>query len=94
MDKFDDYFVSNCFYKNSCQFDFKEIGYKLGESDSSGNIVDANGIGLFGLISDECKLRMSYEEYLHITSPIYIGIVGCKYDDVQTPWGGKRIHKE
>ena len=46
------------------------------------------------MISDECKLRMSYDEYLNITSPIYIGVMGCKYDDVKAPFSSNRMHKE
>ena len=49
---------------------------------------------MFGLISDECKLRMSYEDYLEITSPIYASIVGCRYDDVKLAFSNNRVHKE
>ena len=51
-------------------------------------------MGLFGLISDECKMRMSFEQYLNITSPIYVSIVGCKYDDVKFTFSDSRVHKE
>lgn len=29
-----------------------------------------------------------------ITSQIYIGVVGCKADDVDIPFSSKRLHKE
>ena len=51
-------------------------------------------MGLFGLISDDCKLRMSNDIYNHITSKTYIGIFGCKYDDVKMPLSETRLHKE
>ena len=91
---FDKFFMDTCFYESKCSFDIKEIGYKLGEIDSQGNRVTENSIGLFGLISDECKLRMSYEEYLNITSPTYVSIVGCRYDDVKFTFSENRVHKE
>jgi hypothetical protein len=37
---------------------------------------------------------MSIEQYKSITSKIYIGLLGCKYDDVSLPFSKKRIHKE
>ena len=77
-----------------CTFDFKQIGYKLGDVDSEGRTVDENGIGLFGLISDECKLRIGHPDFLNITSPLYIGVMGCKYDDVRMAFSDKRLHKE
>ena len=86
--------METCFYESKCSFDIKEIGYKLGERDSKGDRVTENSMGLFGLISDECKLRMSREEYLDITSPIYVSIVGCKYDDVKFTFSKNRVHKE
>ena len=66
----------------------------MGEVDEDGFTIDEDGIGLFGLISDECKLRISHPDFLKITSSLYIGVMGCKYDDVKMPFTDKRIHKE
>ena len=44
------------------------------------------------MVSDDCKARMN--EY-KVTSYQYIGVVGCKYDDVLVPLSrGARLHKE
>ena len=93
-EKFEKYFEENCFYESTCVFDKEKMGYKLGEIGPNNVRADENSIGLFGLISDECKLRMSYKDFLNITSPIYIGVVGCKYDDVKAPFTSNRMHKE
>ena len=37
---------------------------------------------------------MSDSAYLNVTSKLYIGILGCKYDDVNVPLMNKRLHKE
>lgn len=91
---FDKYYEETCFFKSSCKFDFRNVGYKVGQLDDDGLEITQDRAGLFGLISDECKLRMSDPAYLAITSKLYIGILGCKYDDVQLPFGSKRLHKE
>ena len=82
---FQNYFVKHCYYKQKCVLDPDEIGYKKGDFDEDGYIVPDHRLGLFGLISDDCKLRMSHPIYQNITSQIYIGIFGCKYDDVKIP---------
>ena len=46
------------------------------------------------MISDDCKLRMSDERYTGIMSNTYLGIFGCKYDDVGIPFSENRLHKE
>jgi hypothetical protein len=88
------YYTETCDYKQSCEFDFRNAGYKVGEKDENGNVIDQDRAGLFGLISDECKLRMSDPAYLSVTSKLYIGILGCKYDDVNVPFMNDRLHKE
>ena len=37
---------------------------------------------------------MSDPAYLSVTSKLYIGILGCKYDDVNVPLMNNRMHKE
>jgi hypothetical protein len=37
---------------------------------------------------------MSDYDYLNITSQIYLGVFGCKYDDVKLPLIEHRVHKE
>ena len=37
---------------------------------------------------------MSDPAYLNVTSKLYIGILGCKYDDVNVPLMNNRLHKE
>ena len=37
---------------------------------------------------------MSIEQYKNITSKTYIGLLGCKYDDVPIPFSPNRFHKE
>ena len=80
--------------KQTCSFNPSQMGYVEGELDENGEIIDRNRAGLFGLISDNCKLRMSDPNYLNITSQIYLGVFGCKYDDVKMPFIESRIHKE
>ena len=47
---------------------------------------------LFDLVSDDCKSRMNE---FKVTSYQYIGVVGCKYDDVAIPFTrDSRLHKE
>ena len=70
------------------------MGDTLGEIDEDGVVIDESRIGLFGLISNECKQRMSIDQFKNITSKIYIGLMGCKFDDVPIPFSEKRIHKE
>lgn len=77
-----EYYYDTCDYKSSCKFDFRNVGYQVGEIDDDGVRIDQDKAGLFGLISDECKLRMSDPAYLDVTSKLYIGILACKYDDV------------
>lgn len=49
-------------------------------------------LGFFDLISDSCKARMND---LKVTSYEFIGVVGCKYDDVKVPLTRQtRLHKE
>lgn len=43
------------------------------------------------MISDSCKDRIHGYQ---ITSYEYIGVVGCKYDQVQIPFTEIRVHKE
>ena len=44
------------------------------------------------MVSDDCKDRMNEHK---VTSYQYIGVVGCKYDDVKVPFTkSKRLHKE
>ena len=38
---------------------------------------------LFDMVSDDCKSRMNE---FKVTSYQYIGVVGCKYDDVAIPF--------
>ena len=46
----------------------------------------------FDMVSDDCKARMNE---FKITSYQYIGVIGCKYDDVAVPFSSKiRLHKE
>ena len=87
-----DYYRETCFGKASCEFDFRNVGYQVGELDESGVIIDQERAGLFGLFSDECKLRMSDPVYLDVMSKIYIGIIGCKYDEVN--FFNNPLHKE
>ena len=54
--------------------------------------IDQERAGLFGLFSDECKIRMSDPVYLDVMSKIYIGIIGCKYDEVN--FFNNPMHKE
>jgi hypothetical protein len=37
---------------------------------------------------------MSDDKYQDITSKTYIGVFGCKYDDVKIPFSETRLHKE
>lgn len=69
------------------------MGYQIGDIKENQEITERD-MGLFGLISDDCKLRMSDPRYLEIMSMNYIGIFGCKYDDVGIPLTNKRLHKE
>jgi hypothetical protein len=90
------YFDENCFEKKECVLDPAVIGYQMGDKISKLNVTRER-TGLFGLISDRCKYRMSNEvTYQNITSQSYIGIFGCKYDDVEVPLlgSGTRVHKE
>jgi hypothetical protein len=73
--------------------DPSKIGYQPGDVVGD-QVIEESNSGLFGLISDDCKLRMSDFAYQNITSPEYIGIFGCKYDDVAFPLIGQRLHKE
>ena len=41
--------------------------------------------------SDSCKRRI---QRYKLTSPQYIAIVGCNYDDIKIPFSRSRIHKE
>ena len=59
-----------------------------------GEVITKQNAGLFGLISDECKLRMSNELYLNITSKIYLAVFGCQSDFVVFPIVNKEFHKE
>lgn len=86
MDKFTDYFVENCYYKQKCVLSPWEMGYQIGDETEEGDVIDETTMGLFGLISDDCKLRMSDPRYQEIMSMTYIGIFGCKYDDVGIPF--------
>ena len=81
-------------FKVSCTSQAVVCCYKVGEKDENGNVIDQDRAGLFGLISDECKLRMSDPAYLSVTSKLYIGSLGCKYDDVNVPFMNDRLHKE
>ena len=98
---FESYFNHKCFGKQSCEFNPNKI------SNSNLKNIDRDDInyevnqGLFGLINDECKLRMSDERYRIsdtkpqlITSTTYIGIFGCKYDTVKIPFTSSPTHKE
>lgn len=69
------------------------MGFQIGD-EKDGEIITEKDMGLFGLISDECKLRMSDPRYQDILSKNYIGIFGCKYDDVGIPFTDTRLHKE
>ena len=49
-------------------------------------------MSFFDMVSDDCKARMSE---MKVTSLQYIGVIGCKYDDVPIPLSkSTRLHKE
>ena len=91
---FENYFNEKCKYKQTCEIDPEKIGYQKGEIIDD-QVITVKEAGLFGLISDECKLRMSDEQnYKNITSQIYLGIFGCQFDYVKFPFSSEEIHKE
>lgn len=64
---FELYFKENCFSKQTCRLVPEEMGYQVGEIVNDNEITIQNS-GLFGLFSDECKLRMSDPNYNEILS--------------------------
>ena len=44
------------------------MGYQVGDVIANDFVVTEKEAGLFGLISDDCKLRMSHTAYQNITS--------------------------
>jgi len=82
------WFEDECYFKKSCTFDVNEIGKYYEDS----NPKEDKKVSFFEMVSDDCKTRMS--EY-KVTSYQYIGVVGCKYDDVLVPFTrSTRLHKE
>ena len=59
----------------------------IDESKDAGKKI----VSLFDMVSDDCKQRM---DEFKVTSYQYIGVVGCKYDDVSVPFTELRLHKE
>ena len=95
-ERFEQYINENCINKHKCTLNSDEIGFKAGEKlEIDGDIVtvDRSMTGLFGLISDRCKERMRSPTRA-ITSQIYLGIVGCKYDEILIPIVNIKMHKE
>ena len=62
------------------------------ESYPDESLLVGNDTSFLDMVSDSCKSRMNQ---FKITSYQYIGVVGCKYDDVKVPFTkNKRLHKE
>ena len=67
QEMFELYFKENCFSKQTCRLVPEEMGYQVGEIVNDNEITIQNS-GLFGLFSDEYKLRMSDPNYNEILS--------------------------
>ena len=86
---FVNYFAYNCQNKRMCTID-PSFSHILPKSEAEFNFTDfEQPLDLMAKLSDSCLERMLNT---NITSQHFILNIGCREDDVATPWG-KRMHK-